>query len=128
MPLEINVEKKEGGAITLHLTGSLDSNTYTDLETRVNAILASSPKAIIFNLEKLNYISSMGLRVIFATKKKIEANKGVLMITNLQPQVKKVFDIVAALPNLNVFASVQEADDYFTAMQKREIDKEKDRG
>jgi hypothetical protein len=38
---------------------------------------------------------------------------------NLQPQIKKVFDILNALPSLKVFASIQELDGYLDAMQTR---------
>jgi hypothetical protein len=38
---------------------------------------------------------------------------------NLQPQIKKVFDIVNALPSMKIFASVDELDDYLDAIQKR---------
>jgi hypothetical protein len=36
---------------------------------------------------------------------------------NLQPQIKKVFEILNALPSLKVFASIQELDNYLDAMQ-----------
>jgi hypothetical protein len=41
------------------------------------------------------------------------------MFINLQPQIKKVFDILNALPSLKVFASIQELDGYLDAMQTR---------
>jgi hypothetical protein len=37
---------------------------------------------------------------------------------NLQPQIKKVFDILNALPTMQVFASIEEMDRYLDAMQK----------
>ena len=40
------------------------------------------------------------------------------MFMHLQPQIKKVFDILNALPSLQVFASVAELDSYLDAMQK----------
>jgi len=37
------------------------------------------------------------------------------MFINLQPQIKKVFEILNALPSLKVFASIQELDSYLDA-------------
>jgi hypothetical protein len=37
---------------------------------------------------------------------------------HLQPQIRKVFDILNALPTLQVFTSIQELDAYLDAMQK----------
>ena len=38
---------------------------------------------------------------------------------NLQPQIRKVFDIIQALPSLNVFESVEELDQYLAEMQRK---------
>ena len=76
------------------------------------------PDVIIFDLEFLDYINSMGVRVLLKTKKALEKNGGKIMFMNLQPQIKKVFDILNALPTLQVFASIKEMDEYLDAMQK----------
>jgi hypothetical protein len=38
---------------------------------------------------------------------------------NLQPQIKKVFDIINAFPSMQIFASIEELDEYLDAMQKK---------
>ncbi|MGD2270109.1 MAG: hypothetical protein PVI06_06895 [Desulfobacterales bacterium] len=38
---------------------------------------------------------------------------------NLQPQIKKVFDIINALPSMQIFASIEELDEYLDAIQKK---------
>ena len=40
---------------------------------------------------------------------------------NLKPQIKKVFEIINALPELNVFRSIEELDAYLDKMQKKEM-------
>ncbi|NLI33918.1 MAG: hypothetical protein GX422_14245 [Deltaproteobacteria bacterium] len=40
---------------------------------------------------------------------------------NLQPQIKRVFEIINALPSLQIFSSIQELDDYLTEMQRQTI-------
>ncbi len=74
-------------------------------------------------MEAVTYISSMGLNVMLKAKKYVEKNGGIFIITNLQPQVKKVFEIVAALPSLKVFASMEEADNYLAEIQRKEIER-----
>jgi ABC-type proline/glycine betaine transport system permease subunit len=39
--------------------------------------------------------------------------------TTLQPQIRKVFEIIQALPSLNIFESVAELDRYLAAMQRK---------
>jgi hypothetical protein len=38
---------------------------------------------------------------------------------DLQPQIKKVFDIIGAPPSVQIFASIAELDEYLDVMQKR---------
>jgi anti-anti-sigma factor len=73
-------------------------------------------------MEGLVYISSAGLGVIFSAKKNLESHGGKIILANLKPQIKKVFDIVKALPREAIFESMQEVDAYLDAMQKRETD------
>jgi hypothetical protein len=40
---------------------------------------------------------------------------------NLQPQIKKVFEIINALPSLQVFATIEELDNYLTEMQRQTL-------
>jgi anti-anti-sigma factor len=74
---------------------------------------------VILDLARLEFLSSAGLRVIFKTKKLMDRRKGKLLLLNLQPQVRMVFEIIKALDGMNVFASQEEMDDYLTAMQNK---------
>jgi hypothetical protein len=44
--------------------------------------------------------------VVLVAKKAIKAAGGDVALMNLQPQIRKVFDIIQALPSLSVFESV----------------------
>ena len=118
MTLKVNSAETRPGVFTVSPIGSLDGNTYKVLEDTVDAVLKQLPDVIIFDLEFLDYINSMGVRVLLKTKKVLENNDGKIMFMHLQPQIRKVFDILNALPTLQVFTSIQELDEYLDAMQK----------
>ena len=118
MALKVNSAETRPGVFTVSPIGSLDGNTYQILETTVDAALKEMPNVIIFDLEFLDYINSMGVRVLLKTKKELEKNNGKIIFAHLQPQIKKVFDILNALPTLKVFASIEELDQYLDTMQK----------
>jgi anti-anti-sigma factor len=103
----------------LALAGRLDTGTYMQLEQQVASLMATPVKAIVLDLAALDYISSMGLRVVFKAMKDVAAMKGLFMLSRMQPQVKRVFEIANALPDDSVFESVAEADDYFAAIQDK---------
>jgi anti-sigma B factor antagonist len=74
---------------------------------------------IIFDMEYLNYISSMGVRVVLKARKALEKRGGNIILLNLKPHIKKVFDIINALPSEQVFSSVEEMDQYLDRMQRK---------
>ena len=119
MPLTITSKEREAGVVTVCPAGSLDSNTCPILEVRLALLRKGNPRAIVFDLKDLTYISSAGVRVFVAVKKAMKATGGTVALTNLQPQIRKVFDIIQALPSLNVFESVEELDQYLAEMQRK---------
>jgi anti-sigma B factor antagonist len=118
MALKVNSAETRPGVFNISPIGTLDANTYTVLEKTVDVILKQEPDVIVFDLEFLDYINSMGVRVLLKTKKALEKSGGKIMFVRLQPQIRKVFDILNALPTLQVFASIQEMDEYLDTMQK----------
>ena len=122
MPLSVNIVDKPGGVIVVSPIGAIDSETYEQLLKKIQPLLITSTKVLMFNMERVNYISSMGIGVIFKAKKFVEDNHGTFMMANLTPQIKTVFDIINALPSMRVFESVEEADAYLAEMQRRAKD------
>lgn len=118
MALDIDIVENTDSTLRLALDGALDSETYPALENQINQLMTDQTQLVALDLEKLDFISSAGLRVVFATLKKLKARGGKLAVSNMQPGVKKVFEIVKAMPDLSVFASVAELDDYLAGFQK----------
>lgn len=118
MSLKVNSTEKQPGVFVVTTQGSLNSNTYSVLENRIDLIFEGNPRLIVFDMEHLDYISSMGVRVILHTNKRIKALGGATRMMNLQPPVEKVFEIINALPQDQVFASEAEMDKYLDKIQK----------
>ena len=78
----------EDKRIIYSLEGRLDTTTSPDLEKEVEAVPADT-RELVFDFEKLEYISSAGLRVILRLRK--EEPK--LAIINVAPDVYEVFDM-----------------------------------
>lgn len=73
----------------------------------------------MFDLAELRFLDSTGISVLLKTRKSIEGNGGSVFITNMQPQIRKVFDIVKALPGTSVFQSMKEMDEYLKGIQEK---------
>lgn len=118
MSLKVTSREKSPGVFVVSPEGSLDTDTYSVLEEKVDSLLNTPPRTIIFDLEKLDYISSMGVRVIAKAKKSLKESGGKVVLLNLQPQIRKVFEIIKALPSEQIFSSIEEMDRYLDSMQK----------
>ncbi len=117
--LEIIVENQPEGRVRVALKGRLDTETSAQCEQRLAPLLNASTKVLVFDMAELNYLSSMGLRVLMKTTKILSSLGGKCLLTRLQPPVRTVIDIANALPPQTVFASVEEADRYLDIMQRR---------
>ncbi|HOX09917.1 MAG TPA: STAS domain-containing protein [Candidatus Omnitrophota bacterium] len=128
MSLKVNSEKKPGDVFVFSLNGSIDSDTYKELDDRISPALNGGAKVIIFDMDGVEYVSSMGLNTIFKIQRTLDKSNGTFMMTNVQPQVKKVFEIVKALPSMKVFESIEEADAYLYKIQSEEKNKQNPSG
>ncbi len=124
MSLEITITPEANNGKRISIAGSLDSNTAPDLQQSIDSELNDSVSTTILDFNELDFLSSAGLRVIFKTKKFMDNNGGKFLMVNLQPQIKKVFEIIKALDGMNVFKDQAEMDEYLTAMQDKVKDGE----
>jgi len=118
MPLKIKSATRSPGVIVVSPIGTLDANTFKVFDEEMDTILEQKPDVIIFDMEFADYISSSGIRVLLKTKKALKQTEGRMVFIRLQPQIQKVFDILKAIPTLEVFASIEELDNYLDTMQK----------
>ena len=88
--------------------------------------MKSATRVLILDMSDLDYISSAGVRVVFKAKKGLKSSGGELMMVNLKPHIRKVFEIINALPSISVFKDIKEADAYLDTMQKKEMEKERE--
>jgi anti-anti-sigma factor len=126
---KVTVKKKEKGVFSVAPVGSIDTETYTILEEKLKPILVPSTRALVFDMTGVEYVSSMGLSVIFKAKLNLTEQGATLAVVNAQPQIKKVFDAVRVLPE-NYFSSMEAAekylDEFLKHIQTQEKEKEKD--
>ena len=127
MPLDVQIDQKGSGLTEVTLIGRLDTTTAPELERVLAGVVSQPGRSVRFEMSQLNYVSSMGIRVLFSAFKTLKQSNNLLLMVNLQPQIQKVFEIAQALPRESIFASVKEADEYFDAMQRKALGKDNNR-
>ncbi len=90
--MEIADFKKENYTI-VEISGRLDTTNYQELEKELQNNLDAGEKNIILDCEKLDYVSSSGLRVFLMFLKKIRELEGKFFICSMQEEIREIFKI-----------------------------------
>ncbi len=84
-------KNQNGTSLKLSLEGRLDTITSPLLETELNGSLDKITE-LVLDFEKLEYISSAGLRVLLSAQKAMN-RQGEMRLTGVSESVRDVFDI-----------------------------------
>jgi anti-anti-sigma factor len=119
--MSLTIVLEEAATPVLSLRGRLDTHTAPDLDRALNQLLAERTgiSRLVFDLSELAYLSSAGIRCFVRARKAIEPGGGKVALVNPQPSVRKVLDIVKAMPVGGIFSSTAELDAYLDDMQKK---------
>ncbi len=88
--LNISKEKK-GTELTFALEGRLDTITAPQFESELKKEVEDAT-ALVIDCEKLEYISSAGLRVLLSAQK-IMNNKGTMVVRKVSEEVMEIFEV-----------------------------------
>jgi len=88
----LNINKVVGDQKALViLEGKLDTITSPELEEQLQEILPEITE-LVLDFEKLNYISSAGLRVLLATQK-VMNKQGAMKVINVGKTIQDIFEV-----------------------------------
>jgi anti-anti-sigma factor len=119
MKLTVETRQAQPGMMTVSLRGPLDGETHQALDREVRRLLTQPVRVIVLDMEGVEYISSAGVGALASAKTAIAKRGGELAMTNVQPQVAKVLEIMRLVPVLGVFKDQEELDEYLGRVQRR---------
>ncbi len=73
--------------------GRVDSNTAPELEKAFNEIIENGKMGIVFDMEKVDFISSRGLWVLLETQKACKRGNGKLILVNVSEDMQQSLDL-----------------------------------
>ena len=98
----LNITKKpEGNVLDVALEGRLDTNTAPEFQQVLEPMLGSISKLTI-DCEKLDYISSAGLRVLLTFEQELEEQGKAMELRNVNEIIHDVFDVTGFLDILTI--------------------------
>lgn len=90
-----------GKELTIALEGRLDTTSAPEFEKELGVKLEGAD-SLILEFEKLRYLSSAGLRVLLTAQKKMNAQKGSMVIKHVNEMIMEVFEVTGFLDILTV--------------------------
>ncbi len=89
-----------GNTLTIALEGRLDTMTAPELDAEIKNI-PQNVTELILDFEKLEYVSSAGLRVLLTAQRLMKAN-GTMKVTHVNEIVYEVFEVTGLTQLLNI--------------------------
>jgi anti-sigma B factor antagonist len=93
-------KKQDGSALVVALEGRLDTTTAPELEQELKNSL-DGVTDLTLDMDKLDYISSAGLRVLLSAHKTM-MKQGQMKVINASEIVKEVFEVTGFCDILNI--------------------------
>ena len=90
MEIKINKENEKTLAV---LNGRLDTTNAAQFQEDIAPLMEDPNPDIEIDCTGMEYTSSQGLRLFLMLQKVVSSKGGKLVMTNMKPQVKEVFDI-----------------------------------
>ena len=103
------IEEKQNEIFIFKLEGHIDSNTSPTFEEKIDEAIDSGANQLIMDFEKLEYLSSAGLRVILKATRALKRTEGKLVLCSMADYVKEVFEISGFDSFLPIVASRDDA-------------------
>ena len=93
-------ETRNGEVLVIEVGGRLDATTAPELEKAIEGIPADI-KELVIDMEKLEYISSAGLRVLLAAHKKM-SKVGAMRVRNICDEIMEILDMTGFTDILSI--------------------------
>lgn len=85
----------------LTVEGALDSSTAPQFSEEVQKIVPQKPQALVLNVEKLDFMSSAGLRVLIFAKQKL-GTTAALFLVKPQEQLVETLRMTGLIFSVNI--------------------------
>jgi anti-anti-sigma factor len=96
----------ENDIYMIKLEGFLDTASSPELQKMVEEISSETFEKggfnVVFDLGKIDFVSSAGLRVLLLTKKLADRQNGKIAVINVQQSIREVFDMTGFSKFLNL--------------------------
>ena len=102
-----------GDVTVVRITGNFNTETTPEAQSQLQQIIEIGAKKLVIDFEKLDYISSSGLRLFAVAAKQLTPVSERMRVCNPNKTVREIFEISGFVEILSIFADKAEALDGF---------------
>jgi anti-sigma B factor antagonist len=86
-------ETDGNGVAVLGVSGRIDASTSEQFKQKLLATIGDRPVRLVLDFAQVEFISSIGLRVLIVTAKRVAAVRGKMVFCGLAGPVREVFEL-----------------------------------
>ena len=86
-------ESDNGGVTVLGVSGRIDASTAEQLKQKLLATIGDRPIRLALDFARVEFVSSIGLRVLVVSAKRVAAVRGKMVFCGLTGPVREVFEL-----------------------------------
>lgn len=102
MARELKIKKnKEDDRMVVTVEGRIDANTAVNLDKELSEAVTEA-KTLVIDFDRLEYISSAGLRVLLGASKAMKKDGGDIKIINVGENIIEIFAVTGFLNKLDI--------------------------
>lgn len=101
------LEEREGVSV-LSIKGVVDRHTASSFRSYLDEILGEGRKLILVDCRHLEYVSSVGIRVLAASVETFRQAGGDMRFCRVLPRIREIIDMVGLAPLLIIYDTIME--------------------
>lgn len=102
-------EREQNGVTIFSLDGRVDSEGAVDLDLALQTATSEGKYKLVLEMSEVRYINSAGLRTLADILTQTKERNGNLKLVELNPKVRRVFQIIGFDKFFDIHESVDEA-------------------
>ena len=103
------IETRSGETLVLDVAGRIDTTTSSTFEKEVIGRIEGGENDLVLDFERVDFVSSAGMRVLLMAAKRIRAAKGRMVLCEVAEEVRNVFEISGFTAVLTIMPSRSDA-------------------
>lgn len=113
--MEIQYSELDNGISLIKLIGRLDIIGTGKIETKFTGYCAGEKVRVIADLSKVDFLASIGIRLLMLTAKSVASRGGKMVILNPISEVQEVLEITGIPAIIPIYANLESAETILTS-------------